>query len=74
MSRPTIGGQHGAELLAALSGRDRHRPSDPAAIDAEIRRLHSTGLQPRDISTALRIALPAVLTALRADSPDGSQP
>ena len=43
-----------------------HKPTDPAAIVAEIRRLSGTGLKPRDISNALRLDLGAVLEALRA--------
>lgn len=49
------------ELLA-----NQHRPSDPVAIASEIRRLHASGLTPRDVSVALRIDMGAVLEALRA--------
>jgi hypothetical protein len=45
---------------------DVHKPTDPAAIAAEIRRLHATGLKPRDISNTLRLDLGVVLQALRA--------
>lgn len=47
------------------SASQQHRPSDPHELAAEIRRLHSTGLSPRDIAAALRLALPAVVEALR---------
>jgi hypothetical protein len=50
-------------LLANL-----HRPTDPTALAGEIRRLHGTGLTPRDIATSLRIDLSVVLTALRQDA------
>jgi hypothetical protein len=43
---------------------DLYRPTDRAVISAEIRRLHATGLKPRDISSALRIDVSAVLEAL----------
>jgi hypothetical protein len=48
------------QLMANL-----HRPSDPTALSGEIRRLHQTGLTPRDISVALRLDMGAVLQALR---------
>jgi hypothetical protein len=47
-----------------------HRPTDPALIASEIRRLHGTGLTARDVSVALRLDLGVVLEALHA----GSQP
>jgi transposase-like protein len=43
---------------------DLHRPKDRAGMAAEIRRLYTTGLKPRDISSALRIDVNAVLHAL----------
>ena len=46
-----------------------HRPTDPSAMGAEIRRLRATGLTPRDLSMALHLDLAAVLEALRAKSP-----
>jgi hypothetical protein len=49
---------------ATLYGRDQHRPTDSQAITAEIRRLRLTGLTPRDIATALRIGVAAVVQAL----------
>ena len=45
---------------------DMHKPTDPAAIAVEIRRLHSDdGLTARDISNTLRLDLGVVLQALR---------
>jgi hypothetical protein len=64
MTRPSIGGTHGHELLAALSGRDRHRPTDPQLIAKECRRLAATGLRPRDIAAALRLDLTFVISAV----------
>ena len=43
-----------------------HRPTDSAALQAEMRRLASSGLRVRDIAVALRIDLGAVLEALKA--------
>ena len=64
MSRVNVPGQHSAcDLYAALSRR--YRPTDPAAIAAECRRLCGTGLKPRDVAQALRIDLAAVVEALR---------
>lgn len=48
-----------------LYARDTHRPTDGETLQAEIRRLHSTGLKPRDIADSLRIGLAAVQQALR---------
>ncbi len=69
----SVGGVHGAELYAALSGRDLHRPTDPSALAAEVRRLHGTGLKPADIAAALRLALPAVQTMLGEPLTDPSR-
>lgn len=44
---------------------DRHRPTDPGAIAAEIRRQVATGLRPRDVASAMRLDLAVVLDALR---------
>lgn len=44
---------------------NEHRPTDPDALAIEIHRLHRGGLKPRDIASALRLDLAAVLTALR---------
>jgi hypothetical protein len=46
------------------SRRNRHRPSDPAVLVLEIRRLASTGLQAADISVALRLDHAYVVQAL----------
>jgi hypothetical protein len=62
-ARAAVGGQLDWRRLA-----DLHRPTDRDQLAAEIRRLRASGLMPRDISTALRIALPVVLEAL-ADAP-----
>jgi hypothetical protein len=43
---------------------DQFRPSDPAAMVLEIRRLASTGLQAADISVALRLDHVYVMQAL----------
>ncbi len=44
-----------------------NRPTDAVALAGEIRRLASTGLTARDISAALRVALPVVFDALVTD-------
>jgi hypothetical protein len=62
MTRRTVPGQLGYHELALL-----YRPTDPAALKAEIRRMRSRGLLPRDIATALRLDLAAVVEALRDD-------
>jgi hypothetical protein len=60
MSAPSrIGGTIDYAALAQM-----HRPADPQAMVAEIRRLHGTGLTPRDISVALHIALAQVLESI----------
>jgi hypothetical protein len=33
---------------ATLYGRDHHRPTDPAVLAAEIRRMYREGLKPRE--------------------------
>jgi hypothetical protein len=43
---------------------NKHRPTDPDLLAAEIRRLHATGLTARDIATALRLQLDAVINVL----------
>jgi len=43
---------------------NQYRPSDPAAIAFEVRRMHQSGLTARDISTALRLAPDVVITIL----------
>jgi len=46
-----------------------HRPTDPLALAAEIRRLRKhEHLTPRDISVALRLDIAAVLNALHDDT------
>jgi hypothetical protein len=52
------------DLAAYAALAQLHRPTDPAAIDAEIRRLGATGLKPRDIATAMGLAERAVVAAL----------
>jgi hypothetical protein len=46
---------------------DLHRTTDPAQIGAEVRRLHQSGLKPRDIAASLRLDLSFVLSALTQD-------
>jgi hypothetical protein len=60
---------HALAMLAGSSHDARaqeHRPTEPAALAAEIRRLRRTGLTPRDIAVALRIGLGQVLEALES--------
>ncbi len=72
MSRP-IPGTLNMAALALLAGKPLthderaqvHRPTNPAALAAEIRRLAATGLTARDISIALRVGLGQVLEALQ---------
>lgn len=54
-----IGGVLDYRLLA-----QRHRPADPSAIGAEIRRQASQGLKPRDIASALGVHIDIVLREL----------
>ncbi len=58
--RKSIGGVLLYELLA-----QQHRPLDDAALAAECRRLHATGLTPRDVAIAMRVDLAIVLDWLR---------
>jgi hypothetical protein len=44
-----------------------HRPPDVDQLAAEVRRLHTNGLTPRDIAAALRLAPDAVVTMLWGD-------
>lgn len=46
-----------------------HRPTNPASIAKEVRRLATQGLTPTDISTALRIDLVQVRQLLSAVEP-----
>ncbi len=48
-----------------------NRPTDPAKLAAEIRRLNRGGLKAQDISVALRVPFDQVVNAL-ADGPGGS--
>ncbi len=64
MIRPPLGGPLGMAQYAALAAM--HRPTDPAALAAEIRRLHRTGLTSRDIAAALRMRLDEVVNVLEA--------
>jgi hypothetical protein len=59
LTRTNVGGRLTYQALAEL-----HRPSDPAAIAREVRRLHNTGLKARDIAVALRIAPDQVMNML----------
>jgi DNA-binding NarL/FixJ family response regulator len=42
----------------------QHRPSDPAALATEIRRMHADGLTSRDIAEALRLSHAQVIMIL----------
>lgn len=54
-------GSHCAwQMLAEM-----HRPTDSAAIAAEIRRLRQTGLTVHDVAAALHLGVAAVQQALR---------
>lgn len=64
-SRTSIAGVLDMPAWAALYGRDQHRPTDIMVMADEIRRLHGTGLKPRDIADSLRIGIAAVTQALR---------
>jgi hypothetical protein len=56
---------HGQRTTTAYRARaEMHRPSDPTAIEAEIRRLNRDGLTARDIGVALRLDHGVVLQAL----------
>ena len=57
-----IGGPLGMEQYTMLS--QQHRPTDPQAIAAEIKRLRSTGLSARDVSVALRLPLDQAVNVL----------
>jgi hypothetical protein len=64
-SRTSIGGPID---WAVLYGRDQYRPTDGEALQAEIRRLHESGLTAHDISSSLHIGVAAVLQALQGAS------
>jgi hypothetical protein len=71
MTRDRIGGDLGLTALDLLTGDSYdpraklHRPSDPAALAAEVRRLHGLGLTAADISVALRLDLAQVRETLQ---------
>lgn len=48
---------------------DRHRPRDPGVLAAELRRLRSTGLTPRDLASAMRMPLATVHELLAEQRP-----
>ena len=58
----SIGGTVRYDILAAMN-----RPTDPAAIAEEVRRLRRSGLTAQDVSQALRIS-PAVIREILARS------
>jgi hypothetical protein len=66
-TRTNIGGTLGMSAYAQLA--QLHRPTDPVALAAEIRRLHISGLTARDIAVALRLESDAVNNTL--NTPDG---
>jgi hypothetical protein len=53
---------------------NQHKPSDPAALALEVRRLRANGLTAYDIAGALRLGLPAVEQMLRTPSPVEGDP
>ena len=53
-----------ANALDYRTRADRHKPTDQAAISAEVRRLSASGLTPRDIAATLGVRLEQVLPAL----------
>jgi DNA-binding NarL/FixJ family response regulator len=50
---------------------NQHRPTDPASLAAEIRRLHADGLTSRDIAEALRLSHAQVITILYGEPERG---
>ena len=60
-ARRSLGGALDMAAYAALA--QTHRPTDPAELAGEIRRLAATGLRARDISTALRLPHDHVVNA-----------
>jgi hypothetical protein len=63
-ARTNIGGVLDMAAYAQLA--QLHRPTDPLALAAEIRRLHRSGLTAQDIATALRLAPDTVVNTLGA--------
>jgi hypothetical protein len=61
LKRTSIGGPLDYAALARL-----HRPTEPAALQAEVRRLAASGLTAQDVATALRLDLVVVRTLLAA--------
>jgi hypothetical protein len=59
-----IGGTLTLDALAALSGRDRHRPHDPAALRAAAAEMARSGLTARDIAGCLGLTEYAVTQLL----------
>jgi hypothetical protein len=57
--------RRGHEATEHVARADLYRPTDPAVLAREIRRLVGAGLKPRDVATALRIDLAVVLGAIR---------
>jgi hypothetical protein len=47
---------------------NQHRPDDPAALAAEVRRMHADGLTARDISTVLRMPHDKIIMFLYGES------
>jgi hypothetical protein len=47
---------------------NKFRPTDPAALAAEIRRLHANDLTARDIAEALRLAPDHVINCLYGEN------
>ena len=64
-----IGGALGLESLAALTGRDQHRPLDRDAMRIAVAELAARGLTPRDIAQALSLSEAAVRQLLTEGSP-----
>jgi len=60
-----MSGTHGTNgALEYESLAARHRPSDPAVMAREIRRLADSGLSARDISVALRLSYDYIVNVL----------
>ena len=68
MTCNSIGGDLDLAAYAALAAANR--PTDPALLAAEIRRLAASGLKPRDIASALRLPLDTVVNALADHGPN----
>jgi hypothetical protein len=65
-NRATIGGALNYRQLAELN-----RPADPSA---QIQRMHSEGLTPRDIASHLGVHIDIVLRALRTETGTNREP